>query len=83
MIIKPYEAKVLVAILERASNQFDSHGCNDFDLADLLPLMDHQKLLKEMNEANNTPKEYDPDDCSDSWLMSYFASKFEKMINLS
>lgn len=86
MELSKEHAKLVAKLLEMASDEFGSHGCNDFNLAEVMPSVeDRQALVRAMYEANGTPDEFDPDDdCSiwyDWWLMSYFSRMFESYAN--
>lgn len=83
------EAKLLVELLELASDQFSNHGCNDFELAKCISdLEERRKLMKEYNDYNGSPEdfEYDVEHGSkfeienDAALMSYLADRVREQL---
>jgi hypothetical protein len=77
------EQKVIAALLCKASDQFGGHGCNDFDLAELMPdLEERRQLIEEYHKSNGDPEEFDREDTyenfADFCLMSYFSDLFYK-----
>jgi len=83
--MKYYEKKVLVALLDLASDRFSNHGCNDFDLQEVLPEQsDRQMFVKDMyadsgdEERYQEELKYSPNFRydNDSGLMEYFANRF-------
>lgn len=74
------ERQVLAELLERASDTFSNHGCNDFELAKFMPDPEERReLMREYHEYNHSPEDYDPNDDfnveMDFALMSFFAWK--------
>lgn len=73
------EARVVAELLDRASDVFGNHCCNDFDLSDAMSVEERRELVRKYHEYNGDPEEFDPeDDCeyhADFALMSYFAAR--------
>jgi hypothetical protein len=74
------DKKIIHHLLNMASEEFANHCCNDFDLTELVPNADErQALAMDMEIANGTPEEFDPNRdhkiVMDWWLMSYMADK--------
>ena len=83
------EAKLLIELLDLASDSFSNHGCNDFSLLKSVPdLEDRRKLMKSYNEYNGSPEDFEDDEehgCqyefdNDSALMSYLAHRIEEQL---
>ncbi len=76
--LTPNNRKLISALLELASDQFSNHGCNDFDLAAILPnVEDRRELMRKYHEHNGDPEEFDPEwdyeYVQDDALMGYFS----------
>lgn len=74
--------RLLAELLRRAADEFVCHGCNDFNVAAIMPdVEDRRQLRQQMEAENGTPEEYDPTKdytaALDWWLMAYFAAYFE------
>lgn len=74
------DKRIIYHLLKMASEKFGHHGCNDLDLTKLIPNADDRRaLIKEMQTANGTPEEFDPETdykyTADWWLMSHMANK--------
>jgi hypothetical protein len=89
LILSDTEAKVLVALLELASDQFSNHGCNDFELAKCIPdLEERRKLMKSYNDYNGSPEDFEYDDEhgskfeieSDAGLMGYLMDRVKEQL---
>ena len=53
------EKKLVANLLNAASDVFGNHGCNDFDLAEVIPsVRERNRLVREMHEWNGDPEEY-------------------------
>ena len=77
------EMKTAAALLRLAAESFRNHGCNDFDLTEVLPDPgDRQWVLRRFEEHAGTPEYYDPNDCDnghDARLMDFFADELDEM----
>jgi len=81
------EVKIIAELLKMASNEFCNHGCNDFVLE---ATEENKNLICQVIEDNGDSEWEEEAEhvraqtkriCfHDSWLMSYFARKFEKHI---
>lgn len=74
-------SKLIAALLEMASSQFANHGCNDFDITELVPnAEDRRELARLFHEYNGDPEEYESDSdyevMHDDALMGFFARQF-------
>lgn len=74
------EKKLIAALLDLASEKFSNHGCNDFDLAEIVPDVEERRAIaREYYEHNNEPEEFNPDNKYESFedwiLMDHFAGK--------
>jgi len=74
--------RLLAKLLRMAADQFTNHGCNDFDLAAIMPDVEERRaLMKEYEIWNNSPDRYDPNDRyeigSDWALMAFLADKYD------
>ena len=77
------DKKLIHHLLKMASDEFGRHGCNDFDLAELVPDVNERRaLVKDMYVFNGNPWEFEPDAdheyVMDFWLMEYMADKVLK-----
>jgi len=85
------EAKLLIELLELASDNFSNHGCNDFDLTKSVPdLEDRRALMKSYNDYNGSPEDFEDDEAhgsqyefdNDSALMSYLSTRIEEQLGV-
>ena len=86
MILKPYEVRLIVHLLELASDEFSNHGCNDLSLTDsATDLTDDERREFALNmaiengdqdEIYETRNGDTPNYATDWCAMSYFARKF-------
>jgi hypothetical protein len=72
--------KILISILlDLASDEFATHGCNDLDDAFWAGWTkeERQELMKDFHKYNGDPENYDPEflHVGDSSLMGYFSKK--------
>lgn len=80
------EKKLIVLFLEKASDEFSNHGCNDFDLIEEGNLTEEQviELDKNMWEWNGTPEYHgEHKQCRfamDWFVMSYLAGRVKSLI---
>lgn len=59
IILTDAEAALLIELLELALDSFANHGCNDFDLAAIVPaLSDRRALMKAYNDYNKSPGDF-------------------------
>ena len=85
------EARLLIELLELASDSFSNHGCNDFDLTKSVPdLEDRRALMKRYNDYNGSLEDFEYDEehgsqyelDNDSALMSYLARRIEEQLDI-
>lgn len=85
------EARLLIALLELASDSFSNHGCNDFDLTKAVPnLEDRRALMKSYNDYNGSPEDFEDDEKhgsqyeleDDSALMGYLTCRIEEQLGI-
>ena len=85
------EARLLIELLELASDNFSNHGCNDFSLLKSVPdLEDRRKLMKSYNDYNGSPEDFEDDEArgcqykfdNDSALMSYLSTRIEEQLGV-
>jgi hypothetical protein len=86
-MIDPKYFALVADLLKMAGDEYANRSCNDYDLAKILSnVEDRRQLLKEMNDWNGSPEDYDSEDeyvcVMDSWLMSYFGDKFQNYSNI-
>lgn len=80
------EMKLAANLLKAASDVFGNHGCNDYDLAEVIPsVRERNRLVREMHEWNGDPEEYEalkagePDyRIPDFALFAFLAHKLEQ-----
>ncbi len=77
--ISDQDAKLASVLLDLASDYFGNHGCNDFDLAAVIPSVgDRRELLRRMHDHNGDPEEFDPTrtfrNAPDFWLMGFMTA---------
>ncbi len=80
------QAKVLVELLQIASDQLGYNACNDFELHEIIPdVKERREMMRDYHEYNGSTEGFLHDDaCGDQFehaydyaLMSYFADKIE------
>jgi hypothetical protein len=73
------EKKVLLQLIDEASDLLSRRVCNDFDLSKCMPLDERRVLAREMHEQNGDLEVYDPESSyqimSDWWLLSHLGKK--------
>jgi len=78
------EKKILLALLDLAAEEFSNHGCNDFDMSEILPsLYDRKLVARKMYEDSGDLATYEEDVKlgsafrydNDAGLFSYFAAQ--------
>lgn len=75
--------KVARHLMKIAADTFSNHGCNDLDLAALLPSVEDRRALMlrvaQWNEGRTDPVDYDPEDefeiVRDDELMRWLADE--------
>lgn len=66
-------------MLDRAGDEFGSHGCNDYQLPDVLTAKDRLDLSKAMHTWNGDPEEArNSRYCADWFLMHFLAAVFRR-----
>jgi hypothetical protein len=80
MSLSPGEQKILLELVEVASQQLSNNGCNDFDLSEHLSEAEVDKLAQEYHAYNGDPGEFRPDEDNslavpDFALISYLTKK--------
>jgi hypothetical protein len=85
------EKRLTAKVLRMASDQFSNHGCNDFDLSEVIPDKDERdSLFRAYCEYNGDPSEYDEWDApaegadyrmQDWMVMSFMAARLEREAN--
>lgn len=83
--MKESDKKVVIALLRYAGEHFGNHGCNDFDLAAVLPdVEDRCDLMRRLHQWNGDPEEFDPDRSyeveADFALMEFLAEEMEQAL---
>jgi hypothetical protein len=60
-------------LLEKASEEFSNHGCNDWKFPGDWSLEEKRELVKAMHEENRSPGDYNANqlDMPDWWVMSF------------
>lgn len=59
MTMRDYEREICSELFNKASDEFNNHGCNDFDIARLVPRRgDRDALFMEFCEWNGDLSEY-------------------------
>lgn len=90
IVITDTEAKLLIELLEMASNEFGNHGCNDFELAKFVPdLEERRQLIKAFHDYNGDPEEFVEDEkyreqytwFHDFALMGFLADKIKQQLH--
>jgi len=62
-ISDPEIKRILVRFLNDLTDMQSNAGCNDFNLAKIIPSVDKRReLMKKVYEINGLTEEYDPDD---------------------
>jgi hypothetical protein len=72
------ETKLVSILLDRASDQFGQHCCNDCDDEWFKGWTEEEKISldKKIHELNGDPEEHDPDCISFSdWILMWYFSK--------
>jgi hypothetical protein len=80
------EKKILADLLDRAADEYASHGCNDLELPNTQEVVDLLNAIEQDNVGpGREPEEvfvYDPTETqliyTDFSVMRYFAAKFRK-----
>lgn len=84
--LTPDETKLLILILEQASEMFGNQICDDFELAEHLPLFEARRtLMKEYHQYNGDPEVFEEDEAyGDQYLyigtgalVGYLASRIK------
>lgn len=58
--LTPARLKLAARFLEMAADEFGNHGCNDFNLAEVMPdVRARRALMKLYRKRNGDPEEYD------------------------
>ena len=92
IVLTDAEARLLVELLDLASDNFSNHGCNDFDLTKSVPdLEDRRALMKSYNDYNGSPEDFEDDDLhgsqyeldNDAALMGYLADRVREQVKES
>ena len=74
--MKPQWLRLAADMLEMASEEFGTHGCNDWSFPDSWTPADKEDFVKAMHENNRSPEEFDPKhlDVPDWWVMTFLAN---------
>jgi len=60
MILTEAEKRALAAILEYADDRMSAAGCNDFNLAEVMPHVEERRaIMRTVHEVNGDPEEFD------------------------
>lgn len=81
--LTPADLKVLTVLLEKAGDEFDNHGCNDFHLirdAGLAPGEAEELKSRMQVEFPGEEKHFDRDTQYDSLLFRRFQKLFERAL---
>ena len=75
--------KLAGELLDRASEEFSNHGCNDWDFPPLWTDKEKKELLREMHKDNNSLAEWKEDGESlhpppDWWVMVFLADGLKR-----
>jgi len=80
------ELKALIScaasLLKMYADELGTHGCNDFDLAYMLPNAEERKhFVKEYHDWNGDPEEFDPDNLNlpDFAVVGFLAHRLDKL----
>lgn len=81
-MINPKHYKLIANLLDIAHDEFANRSCNDYELEEILPnIEDRYQLVRDIENWNDTPEEFDPDDnydiVSNTSLLGYFSSTFK------
>jgi len=85
------EARLLIELLDLASDSFSNHGCNDFDLTKSVPdLEDRRALMKSYNDYNGSPEDLEDNEAHgsqhglhmDSAIMGYLSHRIEEQLGI-
>lgn len=78
------EVKLLVDLLERAGDEFGSHGCNDYSLSKYGGLTDEESRIVFAGMQVVFPREteeWEFNDCQQDWfLMAYLQERFKRLL---
>lgn len=67
-----YEKRMAAELLERASDEFSNHGCNDLKRPKWFPKEDWESMHKRMYHKNGDPENYHKSEIlNDYWVMDY------------
>lgn len=74
---------MIAELLDLAADVFTNHGCNDFELAKLVPSVEERRaLMREVETSLGNAKYFDPSgtyEFVEDWvLMRYFARKLRE-----
>lgn len=71
--------KLAGKLLEKASEEFSNHGCNDWKFPVDWTVEERREIVKKMYEENGDPENYDPKHLHvpDWWIMSFLADQLK------
>ena len=73
----PGERKIAAKLLRMAADEFSSHGCNDFDLTEVIPdQAERDALVRAYHGWNGDPEEYYEAGSRDYRLMDWMLMDF-------
>lgn len=78
-VLSVNEAELAADLLQKAADRFGDGVCNDYNLAEVIPVVQKRReLMKKFHEWNGDPENFDPNNeyvwVSDFMMMAYMAS---------
>jgi hypothetical protein len=72
------ERKLAARLLRLAADRFSNHGCNDFDMAEVIPdQTERDEIVRAYHEWNGDPQDYtEAGEVADYRLMDWMAMDF-------
>jgi hypothetical protein len=76
----PKEKKLIAVLMQKAADEFNNIGCNDYEKPADWTQEEWDQLSKDMYAANGDPENFEPGHhiLMDWWLMSYLGEKLLK-----
>ena len=77
-VLSATEAELAADLLQKAADHFGDRVCNDYNLSEVVPIVQKRReLMKKFHEWNGDPENFDPNSeyvwVSDFMMMAYMA----------